>query len=671
MSESSNSSGRCALLIGIDRYPHLKDGDLQGCVNDITALAGLLRGRFGFAPDDVTVLLDEAATRDGILAALDALAERVQHDDVVVLAFAGHGSQVTDLEGDEPDGLDETIVPHDSGRGSSPDGRPRPNRDITDDELQRVLGRIGSKTAYISVLFDCCHSGTGMRDVDNRHRAAPIDRRPAEALGRSPLPPLPAEAGGKRRGFVPLAGRYVFVGACRDEERAWEISAPGDDGPVHHGALSFFLLQELERCGPGDTMRDVFQRATTKLVAARPGQHPQIEGHLDREVFGVREIAPVRTVEVLSRTGSLIRLGAGLVHGVTLGSRYGIFSPDAGTPGPDTQPLCVAEVVAVRGVGCDARLTGEASEEIVAGMRALEIAHVYAAERDPIQIVEAPGFAAATNSLRELIGASPFLTPARAGEPALARVSVRGLPREGGTPHLTACSIEGPPLLPAFPLALTTAAAQLCEALEQRARRRRVLLLDNPSMTSPLRGKLEMKLLRQASDGSWVPVVPDDRGMMVYEQEERLAVEITNRSARWLYIYLLDLGMTGNVCQAWPPEGAHEELAAGQTIRWFVRDEEAAQVFFPEGYPFEVGPGERPLPEPMVLKLIASTQQTDLGPMFQRGYKIPRTRADAPLVERALGSVLGAGGRDIRVAHAGGPRDDWATVSQAYYIREW
>ena len=44
------------------------------------------------------------------------LVARIGQDDIVVFHYSGHGSQMTDLEGDEPDGLDETIVPYDSGR---------------------------------------------------------------------------------------------------------------------------------------------------------------------------------------------------------------------------------------------------------------------------------------------------------------------------------------------------------------------------------------------------------------------------------------------------------------------------------------------------------------------------------------------------------------------------
>src|SRR5207249_1910247 len=133
---------------------------------------------------NVTTLLNEQATRDGILAALDALTAAAGPGDVVVIHFSGHGSQIRDRERDEPDGWDETIVPSDSGRV------PDPNRDITDDEIYlRLRALAGRQTANITLLFDCCNSGTITRAALGGHsRGLPPDDRPEGELGPSPIP---------------------------------------------------------------------------------------------------------------------------------------------------------------------------------------------------------------------------------------------------------------------------------------------------------------------------------------------------------------------------------------------------------------------------------------------------------------------------------------------------
>ena len=161
---SSDGQKRHALLIGIDKYPNLSaSAQLKGCANDAALVRTVLLDHFGFDSQNVRLISDEQATRDGILGELDALNERVGEDDIVVVHYAGHGSVITDLEGDEPDGLDSTVVPHDAVRPKGdPDnpGHTPPNVDITDDEIHAWLQKVCRKTPYVTLIFDCCHSGS-------------------------------------------------------------------------------------------------------------------------------------------------------------------------------------------------------------------------------------------------------------------------------------------------------------------------------------------------------------------------------------------------------------------------------------------------------------------------------------------------------------------------------
>src|SRR5689334_12367184 len=94
----TDSPNKWALCIGVDRYPLLKGRDLRGCANDARQIAELLTNRFGFPAGHVSLLLDENATRDVILASLDGLIQKAGKDDVVVVHYSGHGSQMTDRE---------------------------------------------------------------------------------------------------------------------------------------------------------------------------------------------------------------------------------------------------------------------------------------------------------------------------------------------------------------------------------------------------------------------------------------------------------------------------------------------------------------------------------------------------------------------------------------------
>src|SRR4051794_12434084 len=88
---------RRALLIGINNYPKFPpERQLHGCVNDVNLMGTTLRDHFGFPDANITFLRDAQATRAGILSALDALVAATNSDDLVVVSYSGHGSQILD-----------------------------------------------------------------------------------------------------------------------------------------------------------------------------------------------------------------------------------------------------------------------------------------------------------------------------------------------------------------------------------------------------------------------------------------------------------------------------------------------------------------------------------------------------------------------------------------------
>ncbi|MEM7355534.1 MAG: caspase family protein, partial [Acidobacteriota bacterium] len=169
-------SQRLALVIGIDEYPRFgRESQLAGAINDARAMAEALVEACGFSPDGVDRLLGPQATRRAILDALERLSQRVRSEDQVVVFFSGHGSQMTDREGDEGDGLDETLVPVDSGRTKAE------NRDISDDEINHWAAGVLAVTSHLTLIFDCCHSAT-LHRPDWRVKSVPPDLRPIESL---------------------------------------------------------------------------------------------------------------------------------------------------------------------------------------------------------------------------------------------------------------------------------------------------------------------------------------------------------------------------------------------------------------------------------------------------------------------------------------------------------
>ena len=169
---TTHASVKRALLIGIGKYEVLPR--LPGSKNDIDLVHQVLVSRYGFSDENVYEVRDEAATRAGVLSALNKIVREAGPKDVVYIHYSGHGSQVQDLNGDEPeDQLDETIVPQDGRMDGVPD--------ITDDELEAILAQL--KTPQTVVVLDSCHSGTATRGLEVRVRSVPADDRVAHMRG--------------------------------------------------------------------------------------------------------------------------------------------------------------------------------------------------------------------------------------------------------------------------------------------------------------------------------------------------------------------------------------------------------------------------------------------------------------------------------------------------------
>ncbi|MDX1418662.1 MAG: caspase family protein, partial [Rubricoccaceae bacterium] len=158
---------RRALVVAVADYPQpLIPGRraysrLAGPRNDADSLVAPALRRQGF---EVETLYDDEATREGMLAALDRLAASARPGDLVFIHYSGHGHQVTDASGDEPDGYDEVLVPY--GAPLDPEGDYAGEQHLTDDELGAVVADLRRRVypgGEVVVTFDACHSGSATR----------------------------------------------------------------------------------------------------------------------------------------------------------------------------------------------------------------------------------------------------------------------------------------------------------------------------------------------------------------------------------------------------------------------------------------------------------------------------------------------------------------------------
>ncbi len=155
--DGGSQKGR-ALLIGIERYWAVNP--LIGTVNDVHAMKGFVSSHLDFHESEIKTLLDDEATRDNILRTIEEwLINGTREGDDVFLYFSGHGSQQGDIDGDEADGLDETLVPVDVTIGADDVARGM----IADDEVAALLTRLAGRRVF--VVVDTCHSGTSNKGI--------------------------------------------------------------------------------------------------------------------------------------------------------------------------------------------------------------------------------------------------------------------------------------------------------------------------------------------------------------------------------------------------------------------------------------------------------------------------------------------------------------------------
>jgi metacaspase-1 len=121
-------------------------GPLAACEFDANDMATVARSKGMTA----TVLLTKKATRAAMLASLRAAARALKAGDFFFMSYSGHGGQVADANGDEPDRQDETWCLYDG--------------QLIDDELYFELSRFAAGVRVL-VLSDSCHSGSVTRDV--------------------------------------------------------------------------------------------------------------------------------------------------------------------------------------------------------------------------------------------------------------------------------------------------------------------------------------------------------------------------------------------------------------------------------------------------------------------------------------------------------------------------
>ncbi len=268
---------RKALLVGLNHYADPAN-NLKGCINDVLMMSKMLQESFGFTDiREVRLLTDERATASGIKERLGWLVAGARPGDVLVFHYSGHGAQVRDRHGDElDDGLDEIICPYDMDWDDP----------FTDDDLHAILGVLPAGV-NLTVVLDCCHSGTGLREgapipfrprvlvppVDIRHRAQPA----IEDLGenrRVTLTRPRVEMTVRRFATSAADDGAILIAGCKASQVSADAWIDGD----YHGALTYYLWKAAAAAAFRLSYADLIGQVRALLRTYGFDQVPQLEG---------------------------------------------------------------------------------------------------------------------------------------------------------------------------------------------------------------------------------------------------------------------------------------------------------------------------------------------------------------------------------------------------------
>ena len=278
LSLSVTSQTKRALVVGLGQQQDKAWNKINGD-KDVPIVQGMLKSA-GFK--SVTTLVNQKATKAGIIGAFKRMAASCKQGDVVYIHYSGHGQQMTDVHNDETDGLDECWIPYDAYRKACKTYHGE--KHLTDDELNVYLNairdKIGAKGKLL-VVIDACHSGDGTRgDEDEVVRGV---EEVFEAVKSLIIGDNDKEKVINQKA-KPLAERWITLSACKSDQVNIEMKNPAV------GKLTYALWMELKN---GDKINnEEFIKRIRKFVnrntSSRP-QQPVLTGN-DKDNYNIIDI---------------------------------------------------------------------------------------------------------------------------------------------------------------------------------------------------------------------------------------------------------------------------------------------------------------------------------------------------------------------------------------------
>ena len=274
---------RSALIVGVGNYASPEVTPLEGVPFDIVSARAIARA-MGIPDQRITVLRDEQATKEAVLAALERMAASITAGSRAFVYFSGHGTRWY-----EPalKGCKEGLLTYDRGT-------------ITNEEIAVRTRRMSEVADKVVVLFDACHSD-GVSTNRGRTRSVNVPLTPKFYLkGGEDAQACSQPVNLRTRSLLTEATKlgalqenFVQITSSRADEVSFD--EPGKGGLATQGVRDCLLSRSTDANGSGATTVEEIQRCAQRFVDAKLKPFPDLRPH-NVTVSGNRNIVPVAVV---------------------------------------------------------------------------------------------------------------------------------------------------------------------------------------------------------------------------------------------------------------------------------------------------------------------------------------------------------------------------------------
>lgn len=373
MSETNPTMKHWAILIGINFY--VKGDSLKGCVRDVENIEQYLaavstpvdvKSFTASAPSDSnsrhpTEPSDRWPTYENVTSGIKTITVDAERGDLVYLHYSGHGAQMkataSGYSNKNTGDLALVLFNDDDVLG---------RRYLRGLELAYLIHRMVEKGLLVTIVLDCCfsgsvvryghpHHGAGVRATDYDHAVDIAYPQEFGMIYGFQFDSLTLRDAHILPTWLVSPSGYTILTACGPHEKAKELEFKGGE---RSGVLTYFLfcaLQSMWKGGVEITHQSLYQHLCARFHASWPQQTPMRYGNKGLSFFGKLTSGTDSTFISVTQRDDCLRLEAGHGHGVCMDDEYALypFVSSESVSSNTSQAPVKARVGTVRGLTSD------------------------------------------------------------------------------------------------------------------------------------------------------------------------------------------------------------------------------------------------------------------------------------------------------------------------------